>query len=319
MKKTDSSSLKTLLSGKKEASSEFVGAVLVLIAGILWGSIGFFVAELHSLHLDAGMISFLRVGFACLLSLIVTIFKEGLSALKITGKDLINCALLGIVCHGIYNIFYSFAVTYSGVTVSAVLLNIAPPVTTFTAFFLFREKITGFKLIAILVNMIGCVLTVTGGNVSAATLSVIGILCGIGAGTCYAMTAIFGRLASGNRSPWVISTWSYFFAAVSLFPYAKPAAVISSIPAKAWIIAFLYALIPTTIAYFFYYAGVAKVKNSSIVPVLASSETVVAALFGLCFYKEQLNLISLAGIGLVLFSIGISRLRLAASEEPVTD
>ncbi len=293
---------------KKE--SEVRGYVLVLAAGILWGSIGVFVAELADYGLNAGMISFLRVSFAFLFSLIAVLVKEGPKALKISRSDLLACALLGIVCHGIYNIFYSFAVTYAGVTVSAVLLNIAPAITMFAAAFLFKESVTVNKLIAVVINILGCTLTVTGGNLSAITFSVIGISCGIGAGVCYAMTAIFGRMASGNRSPQVVSTYSYLFAAVSLLFYAKPAQYISAVPAGAWITAVLYALIPTTAAYFFYYAGVRKIKNTGIVPILASAETVVASLFGVFLYREHLNGISIFGIALVLLSVAVSQIKL---------
>ncbi len=293
-------------------SSNVRGGAQVLAAGIIWGSIGVFVAELSEAGLNAGMISFLRVSFACLFSLIVVLVKEGVSGLKISRSDLISCALLGIVCHGIYNIFYSYAVTYAGVTVSAVLLNIAPAITMFTAAFLFREPVTVSKIIAVIINMIGCTLTVTGGNFSSISFSLIGIGCGIGAGVCYAMTAIFGKLASGGKSPWVVSTYSYLFAAFSLLFYAKPANYISSISANAWITAILYALIPTTAAYFFYYSGVQKIKNTGIVPILASAETVVAAIFGVFLYREHLNAVSLMGILFVLISVGFSQVNVKA-------
>ncbi|MDO4615848.1 MAG: DMT family transporter [Lachnospiraceae bacterium] len=284
------------------------GYALVLLAGILWGSIGAFVKELTEYQVSTGMISFLRVGFAFILSLTITLFKEGPSALKISRLEVLRCALLGIVCHGIYNIFYSIAVARAGVTVSAVLLNIAPAITMFTAAFLFQEQLTKGKLIAVCVNILGCVLTVSGGTSGAAQVSVIGIVCGVCAGTCYALTAIFGRLASGS-SPWVVSTYSYFFAAVSLVFYARPQEHMQSIPAPALGIAVLYALIPTTIAYGLYYAGVHRISNSSIVPILASAETVVAAVFGIWLYHEALGVINIVGIGLVLTSILISQLR----------
>mgnify|MGYP006870774545 CR=1 FL=1 len=52
--------------------------------------------------------------------------------MKVTPKIMVYCALLGLICHGIYNIFYSLAVTSIGVSLSAVLLNVA---TVFTAVF----------------------------------------------------------------------------------------------------------------------------------------------------------------------------------------
>ena len=66
---------------------------------------------------------------------------------------------------------------------------------------------------------------------------------------------------------------------------------------------FLYALIPTAIGYLLYYQGVQRIRESSKVPVIASVETVTAALLGVLVLGEQLSLIHYLGIAVVLLSI----------------
>ncbi len=66
---------------------------------------------------------------------------------------------------------------------------------------------------------------------------------------------------------------------------------------------FLYALIPTAIAYLFYYQGLQKIRESSKAPVIASVETVIAAGFGVAIFNEQVNLVNCGGIILVIGSI----------------
>ena len=68
----------------------------------------------------------LRVAFAFLIMLPLALVRSGAQALRVDAKTLAACALLGIICHGIYNVFYAYVVTLCGVATAAVLLNIAP-------------------------------------------------------------------------------------------------------------------------------------------------------------------------------------------------
>ena len=108
------------------------GDFLIFTVGILWGSIGLFIQLLVRAGSSAPLSSFLRMFFAFLILAIFTITKHGISAFIVTKRTLMYSAVLGIVCHGIYNVFYVWSVMISGITVSAVLLNIAP---VFTAIF----------------------------------------------------------------------------------------------------------------------------------------------------------------------------------------
>ena len=286
------------------------GYALIFIAGFLWGCIGLFVKELEKSGATPELTAFLRVFFAFIIMLIASCVKGGWRSLIVDGKTLLSCALLGLVCHGIYNIFYSLAVTMAGVSVSAVLLNIAPVFTLFFSAILFREKITIIKLAAIVINIFGCVLTATNGVFDIQALSVIGLLCGAGAGICYALTSVIGKLAADKTDPFVMSMYSYLFAAMFLGLWMKPWQQGIHCDGRILIWGVLYALIPTAIAYVIYYHGLQSLTENSKAPVIASIETVVAAVIGVAVYQEQLGVCSIIGIVLVLLSIVIMNMRL---------
>lgn len=225
------------------------GYLLVFFAGVLWGTIGLFVKQLQRCGASPMETAFLRVFFAFLMMLALCVFHSGWRSLKTDKRTIGVCILLGVVCHGVYNIFYSFAVTMAGVSVSAVLLNIAPVFTLLCSGLCFGERITKRKLIAIAVNILGCVLTVTNGKLNTASFSLPGILCGVGAGLCYAMTAVIGRFAADRTNPYVMSMYSYLSAAILLFVWMQPWAQTHSISENVLIWSALYALIPTAIAY----------------------------------------------------------------------
>ena len=280
-----------------------IGAVQVFTAGAVWGTIGIFITQLNRCGSDSMTTSFFRVLFAFFIMAVITVLRSGLRSFIVDGKTLLSCALLGIICHGIYNVFYSIAVVRTGVTISAVLLNIAPVFTALTSLIMFAEKLTPAKLFAIAVNILGCILAVTGGDISLNGLSFTGILFGIGAGFCYSLTAIIGKIAGGKADAFVISTYSYLFAALFLLLSLKPMGADISVSREILIWSFLFALIPTSIAYIIYYKGVQKITESSKVPVYASAETIVAAVLGVLLLHEQIGVINILGILMVIASI----------------
>lgn len=286
-------------------NNEFKGYLLVFIGGILWGTIGPFIRIMEYNNSSSSLTSFLRMAFAFVILVVITIAKYGFRSLKIDKKSLLFCAILGLICHGIYNIFYSISVTLTGVTISAVLLNVAPVFTAMMSSLLFKEKITKVKAIALVINILGCILAATGGKIDASMLSITGILCGLGAGFCYSMTAIVGRFLGEKSNAFVISTYSYMFAAIFLLIFTNPCETPAVLNIYVLTTGFFYALIPTAIAYIFYYQGVQLIAEISRVPIIASVETVIAGIIGLTAFREKMSTMSLLGILLVMTSIGL--------------
>ena len=185
------------------------GYIFIFISGILWGFIGLFIKQMAASGSTPVLTSFLRVFFAFVILFAACCIRYGLKAFIIDFRTLLSCAFIGLICYGLYNITYSFSVTETGVSVSAVLLNISPVFTLIFSAVLFTEKITPRKIAAILINIVGCVLTATNGQMDLRLISAAGILAGIGAGICYSLTPIAGRLASGRANPYVVSMYSY--------------------------------------------------------------------------------------------------------------
>lgn len=284
---------------------ELKGRLFVFISGVLWGTIGLFVQIMKFNGSTSYLTSFLRIFFAFIVSAIITISKYGFNSLKIDKKTLFFCAILGFICHGLYNVFFSTAVIRVGVTISAILLNVAPVFTVIILGLFFHEKITRAKVIVLVINIFGCTLAVTGGEFDMSKLSTIGILYGVGAGFCYSMTTIIGRFLGTNINVFVTSTYSYFFAVGFITIFTKPWEMLFVANTSILIVGFFYALIPTVIAYLFYYQGLKYITESSKVPIIASVETVVAGIIGLTVFCEKMNRINLLGILLVMVSIGL--------------
>ena len=286
------------------AGRDSEGALYVLAGGALWGTIGVFVLVMDRMGSTAELTGFLRMAFAFVILLIGTVWQFGWQSFRVDRRTLLACALLGLICQGIYNVFYNKAIVEIGITLSAVLLNLAPLCTMISSRILFGEVIRMRKVAAMALCMAGCALTVTGGELSLSGVSLFGLLMAAGSGVTYGMTSVFGEMAGNRANVWVISTYSYLFAAVFLAVFTDPFS--GGLPSLSIsVVGFLYALIPTAWAYLLYYKGVQKITENSRVPVIASVETVVAALLGIFLFGEALGAVHILGIAMVMGSIGL--------------
>ena len=277
---------------------------LIMLSGILWGTIGLFVKVLDAKGSTSEYTTFMRMFFAFLLLFAITLAKEGTASFRIGRNTLISCALLGFVSMSLNNLCYTNAVNRLGMSLAAAILYMAPIFTSIQSKLFFHEKVGRNKLIALAFNVIGCVLAATGGRLSLEGVSAAGLLFGIGAAFAYSTQNIFGRLATDEASPFVVATYNFFFAAAFTLVVARPFSTIDDpFEPQLLIWGLLFGLIPTTIAYLLYFAGIQGLTETSKVPVFCSLELVVATVLGAVLFSENLPPASLAGTALILVSI----------------
>ena len=278
----------------------------LFLAGILWGTIGIFVKTLNSLGADSSLIPFLRMSSALIIISILAFIKHGRKIFIRDKKTLFFCALLGFICNGLFNVFYTASIKLNGMGIACVLMYTAPIFTAIASRILFHEKFSRLKIFALILNIFGCVLTVTGGNIfHNVNVSLIGVLAGIGSGFGYGMAAIFGKYAGEKTDSLIISVYSYFFAVIFLLVFNTPNFDSAFNDYRIFIVGALYGFIPTALAYLVYYESLKKIKDTSKVPVIASIEPVTAVLIGTLLYNEQISTANFLGFAVVLFSIAI--------------
>ena len=275
---------------------------LIFFAGVLWGTIGIFEKTFSSLGSQGSLSIFLRMFFAFSITFLISVFKNYRN-LFINKNALFICFLLGVISNGIFNIFYSSSIRLNGMAIAAVLMYTAPVFTSLASKILFHEKFSRYKILSLIINIFGCVLTVTGGNIFNPDVSFYGILCGIGSGFCYGMAPIIAKIGGEKTDSLTMSVYSYLFAAIFLAVFVTPP--LGILNAKFSGLGFLYGFLPTSLAYLIYYSGIKKIggSNMSKVPVIASIEPVTAILIGNIFYAEKIGIINFFGIILVMSGI----------------
>ena len=291
----------------KKDSKATTGYILVLCAGILWGSIGFFVRKLNELGADTELTAFMRIfcAWVILIPLLMGIsLKSGRNYFKISKKGLLQCFIMGLVTQAFFNLSYSGCINSVGVAMGSVLLYTAPIFVSILSRLLFKEEINARKGISLVINIVGCFIMVTGGDLSVLGVSGTGILLGIGAGFFYAMVTILGKFTSDEVDPFTMVFYNFLFGWISLALISNPIPKIAAVSdLHFWLLAFGYGLIPTVGSYLFYMNGISHDVELSRVPVIASVEPIIATIIGLLVFGENITLVNALGLVIVLFSI----------------
>lgn len=280
---------------------------MVLTAGALWGTIGFFATLLSNLGLGAAPVAFFRLlSASIMLALILLVKGKGIRLFKISRRGLISCLLVGFVSQAFYNVCYMNAIEQGGMATAAVFLYTSPIYVALISRILFKEALTKNKILAILINIVGCIITVTGGDFSTMKLSIFGLIMGILAGFTYALLPILSRTGADKEDPFTSAFYGQAFGALLLFFLIRPYNGIGAeFSLKMLLVLIGFGIVPSAMGYIVYYAGISKVTETSRIPVLASVETVVAAVVGLVAFGQGLSLMKVIGIVLVLCSIAV--------------
>lgn len=229
----------------------------------------------------------------------------GKKLFKIDKYGLLACLALGIFSQALFNYSYNEAIDHIGVAMACILAYTSPIFVCIMSRLFFKEKIGPVKIIALAVNIIGCILTVTGGNFTSIKFSVYGAGAAVLAGFLFALMTIISTTTTSYH-PLTILFYSFVFGAVTLGVIARPWNAIVQAASLPLLLAVLgYCLIATVGSYFIYLRGLSKKLETSKVPVVTSVETVVATCIGIFVFSEAIGLVKLIGIGLVLASIVI--------------
>ena len=285
------------LSGKKHAGA-------ILLAGILWGTIGLFVRALSQTGLSSLQLVFLRSAItAVALFFYLLLFCR--QALRIAWRDLWIFMGTGILSILFFSVCYFSTIQMAELSIAAVLLYTAPVFVMLFSLGFFQEKLNVRKILALLCCLMGCALV--SGVLGASRLTLPALITGLLSGLGYSLYSVFGKFAVQKGYGALTTTfYTFLISAIAALPFVG----LGEIPQKLALqggspfLIVLMGLCTSVIPYLLYTYGLwatAPAKAS----ILASVEPVAALLFGSSFFGEKLTLSSLAGMALVLAAVAL--------------
>lgn len=278
-----------------------ISGAQIILAGILWGTIGIFVNTLSGFGFNSYEIIAVRCFFTAV-CLFIFLFIKDRNLLKIRLSHIWYFIGTGICSFMFFNICYLFSIQANGMSVASVLLYTAPAFVCIMSAIFFKERLTIKKLSAVAAAFCGCALV--SGVGAAQSMTINGLLLGLGAGFGYALYSIFACVALKKYSSFTVTAYTFLFACAGIIPFLNFGEFfgkVSAFPDCIWLLLLL-GLVTNLIPYISYTSGLAGVSPGA-ASVMASVEPLVATLLGVLIYSEQLTLFGIAGMGLIVLSI----------------
>lgn len=265
--------------------------LLILAAGVLWGTIGIFGKAADLYGVGWADVAFWRAAATGTLFLVHGAVTK---ARFPRGRDLLLTIGFGVVAVAVLYASFQLAVLSGGAGLAAVLLYSAPAFVAVLAWALLREKLTPRELIGIVGTVAGVALvSLSGGHTATVGLAAVGW--GLLAGFTYSLYYLFGKVMFARYDAVALFGVALPVAAVVLLPLTSLRPIgIEAVGAVGGL-----AIVATYLPYLAYARGLTRLPATH-AAVIASIEPVVAAGLSAVLYGERLGWAGLAGAALVL-------------------
>lgn len=281
------------------------GYLLIVAAACCWSFIGIFGAIAFSQGLEPMEVAFWRALLAWFFFAAHAMVHGETHLHK---KDIPLIVFFGVFGIFIFYVAYQYAVKTGGAALAAVLLYTAPAWVVVCSFFIYRERLSAAKIVAVLMVIAGVYMISksggSGGGADVSSLSFIALAAGLISGFCYSLYYIVGKYFSGRYS------------SSNLFLYVLPIGFLCIFPMvdfapknlAAWAALISLAFVSTYLANYCYYLGV-KCLEAGRASIAATLEPVLATVAAYFILEESFTGLGYLGAALIIAAVVITILR----------
>lgn len=290
-------------------SNPYIGDILIIIAGLFWGSMGIFVRHLGSLGFTSIQIASLRLSCAAIIYVLILLIKDR-RGFKIALKDVPLFLGLGLLSILFFTFCYFTAIRIMTMSAAAILLYTSPIWVMLMSCMFFKEKLTANKIIALVMAFAGCVLV---SGLGTGKVTIAGVLFGLGSGIGYGLYSILGTVALRKYSTYTITTYTFIVAGIGSFFVADAPDMLRKLADTNVSVTLLFVLLTSVVTavipYLLYTLGLSKTTASK-AAILATVEPVAATVFGVTVMHENITSLAIIGVVLVLGAIVVLNVKL---------
>ncbi len=285
-----------------KSAKEMQGYILIIIASILWGTIGIFGKLSFAYEISPETLIALRLIISsATLSVVLTLFDRG--SLKILKTDLLIFVVFGFLATAIQRVSYFYAVNLTSATVAAMLCYTYPVFVALSASFILKEKVTVRESLAIVLTFSGAALVVKAYDTSSLNVNLAGILFGLLSSLLFALYVITAKKLRNRYSSWTLTLYGDGIGALALMPIISLSVpqIVGYSP-QLWLLIFCIAWVSSLSAYLLYSHALKYVKASK-GSVLSVIEPLSATLFSALLIGEKLEGPQMMGVVLALIGV----------------
>jgi drug/metabolite transporter (DMT)-like permease len=274
---------------------KFQGMIFVVISAIAFGAIPVFARAAYHAGSDPISVLFFRFSIASIIMIPSMIVR------KIPfprGRFLIGLILMGGIGYVGQSFCYFTALTMASAGLVAILLYLYPAIVTILSTLLFKERITGLKVLALILALTGTVLTIGLGGGG----SLLGILLAMIAPFIYSAYILTGTKIT--KEVGILSSSTVVMISASFVFGALIAIKGLNIPQtlEGWGGVLAIALISTVIAIIAFFAGLKRVGPTN-ASMLSTFEPVTTVVLAAIVFGEEIGLMRVVGGVLILVAV----------------
>ena len=216
-------------------------------------------------------------------------------------------AALSLSGYGAASVCFFFALRYASASVVAVLLYTYPALVALAAVALHGERLTGRHVLALATTFAGCV-AVVGLLDSRASVSVTGVLLGLGAAVGYATFSVLSSRVVAGQGRLVVMTYTFGLSAMGAVGVALLAGESlspSGWTPVLWALLGVIVVVPTFAAVVLYLHGV-RVLGASHAALASTAEPVFTIALASVALGERLTFVQSLGALLVVAGIALA-------------
>lgn len=281
--------------------------ISILGAGVFWGMIGLFTRQLSALGLTSAGVLIVRSGGCAALFFLCALFRDP-KLLKLRWRDAWLFFCFGVLATFFFTYCYYQSIDLGSLSAACTLMYSAPVFVMIISLFVFGERFSRRKLIALLCAVVGCTL-VSGLLEGDSRLSTAGVIYGLLAGIGYAFYSVcIKALSNRGYDTLTINAWGWLLCTVTgLAVWGAGPAAPAFADARNLLLSGGLILISGFLPALLYSLGL-RGEEAGKGAVMASVEPVVASVIGFIAFREAPTPLGILGIVLVLAAVAILNL-----------
>ena len=277
--------------------------LLVILLGFIWGS-SFLFTEILLNYINPVLIVFFRVSLASIILIIYVLFFTNLK-FNLSKEILLTFFTMGLL----NNVIPFLLIAYAQETITGGLASILNANTSFftiflASLFLKDEKLTSYRLLGIIIGIIGVIVIVGFENLSEFKNYNFGIVLMLFSCLSYSFAGIFAKTKLTNIHPTISATGMLSMSTIILFPFIiiYNGNELININSTVLYYSCMFAFICTVLAYFLYFKILETngAGNLLICTIIIPPSSILLNAF---FINEIIKIYEL--IGLIIITLGL--------------
>ena len=274
------------------SANRWIGPILIVISAVSFGALPIFARLAYAAGATPTTVLLLRFVLAAVVMVFVMIVRRIPFP---RGRVLLGLVLMGGLGYVGQSFAYFTALTMASAGLVALLLYLYPAIVTLLSAFIFKDRLTLTKMGAVLLALVGTVLTIgpTGGG------RTLGIMLGIAAAVIYSIYILAGSRITPQAGSIPSSTIVMISAALVYSGIVTVQGPAFPVTPLGWAAIVAIALISTVLAIVAFFAGLERIGPSR-ASTISTFEPVVSVVLAALVLGESFNALQVVGGCLIL-------------------